>query len=55
MTKEGIVSQSVSEAAARPDLAPWRTLCALASVFLVVTLIHAVETGKFVASWSRLP
>ena len=28
------------------------TLCALASIFLVVTLIHAIETGKFVASWS---
>ena len=27
------------------------TLCALASIFLVVTLIHAIETGKFVASW----
>ena len=27
------------------------TLCALASIFLVVNLIHAIETGKFVASW----
>jgi hypothetical protein len=26
-------------------------LCALASIFLVVTLIHAIETAKFVASW----
>jgi hypothetical protein len=29
-----------------------RTLCAAASVFVVVSLIHAVETVKFVASWS---
>jgi len=27
------------------------TLCTLASIFLVVNLIHAIETGKFVASW----
>lgn len=28
-----------------------RALCALASMFMVVTVIHLVETGKFVASW----
>ncbi|WKA30517.1 hypothetical protein [Bradyrhizobium roseum] len=28
-----------------------RALCALASMFMVVTTIHLVETGKFVASW----
>jgi hypothetical protein len=28
-----------------------RSLCALAAIFMVVTLIHLVETGKFVASW----
>ncbi len=28
-----------------------RALCALASIFIVVTTIHLVETGKFVASW----
>jgi len=27
------------------------TLCAVASIFLLVNLIHAIETGKFVASW----
>jgi hypothetical protein len=27
------------------------TLSTLASIFLVVNLIHAIETGKFVASW----
>ena len=52
MTREGIVLRSAGEAAARPDLVPWRALCALASIFLVVTLIHAIETGKFVASWT---
>jgi len=28
-----------------------RSLCALASIFIVVTMIHLVETKKFVASW----
>lgn len=28
-----------------------RSLCALASIFIVVTVIHVVETSKFVASW----
>lgn len=28
-----------------------RSLCALASILFVVTVIHVVETGKFVASW----
>ena len=27
------------------------SLCAFASIFLIVTVIHLVETGKFVASW----
>jgi hypothetical protein len=27
------------------------SLCALASIFIVVIVIHVVETGKFVASW----
>jgi len=29
-----------------------RIRCALASLFLLVTMIHAIETGKFVASWN---
>jgi hypothetical protein len=29
-----------------------RTLCALASAFVVITLIHAIEIKKFVAIWS---
>lgn len=28
-----------------------RSLCALAALFIVVAVIHLVETGKFVASW----
>ena len=51
MTREGIVPQR--PARLRHALISPRggTLCALASIFLVVTLIHAIETGKFVASW----
>ncbi len=29
--------------------------CALASIFIMVTVIHVVETGKFVTSWAQLP
>jgi hypothetical protein len=29
-----------------------RIRCAVASLFLLVTIIHAIETGKFVASWN---
>ena len=55
MTREGMVLNR--PARLRHALISPRggTLCALASIFLVVTLIHAIETGKFVASWSRLP
>jgi hypothetical protein len=52
MTKEGIVSArwtSLQNAFISPGS---RTLCAAASVFVVVSLIHVVETVKFVASWS---
>ena len=30
-----------------------RRMCALASILLAVTLIHVVETGKFITAWSR--
>ena len=52
MTREGMVLNR--RARLRHALISPRggTLCALASIFLVVTLIHAIETGKFVASWS---
>jgi hypothetical protein len=52
MTKEGIVSArwaSLQNAVISPGD---RTLCAAASVFVVVSLIHVVETVKFIASWS---
>ena len=52
MTKEGIVSArwaSLQNAFISPGR---RTLCAAVSVFVLVSLIHAVETVKFVASWS---
>ena len=29
-----------------------QAVCALAGAFAVVTLIHAVETGKFVSAWT---
>ena len=51
LTREGIVLNRLARL--RPALISPRggTLCALASIFLVVTSIHAIETGKFVASW----
>ena len=52
MTREGMILNR--PARLRHALVSPRggTLCALASIFLVVTLIHTIETGKFVASWS---
>jgi hypothetical protein len=52
MTKEGIVSARWVSLPERLFSPGGRTLCAAASVFVVVSLIHAVETVKFVASWS---
>src|SRR5205807_1018368 len=51
MAKEGIILNRLARL--RHALISPRdgTLCALASIFLVVNLIHAIETGKFVASW----
>jgi hypothetical protein len=50
MTREGIVlNRLVRHALISPR---GGTLCALASIFLVVTLTHTNETRKFVASWS---
>jgi hypothetical protein len=51
MTREGFTLNRLARL--QPALISPRhgTLCAIASVFLVVTLIHAIETGKFVASW----
>jgi hypothetical protein len=52
MTKEGIVLNRLARLRHALISPRGGTLCALASIFLVVTLIHAIETGKFVASWS---
>jgi hypothetical protein len=53
MTKEGIALDrfaSLQYALFSPGN---RTLCALASIFVVVTSIHVVETGKFVTAWAN--
>ena len=52
MTREGIVvglPARLRHALISPRGGTLRTL---ASIFLLVTLIHVIETGKFVASWS---
>ena len=51
MAREGIVLNRLARLRHALISPRDRTLCALASIFLVVTLIHAIETGKFVASW----
>lgn len=51
MTREGLVSgplAKMSHALSSPRMA-----CALGSILIVVTLIHVVETAKFVTAWSR--
>lgn len=51
MIKEGVDLKA--PARWRTGVNSWRggSLCALASILFVVTVIHVVETGKFVASW----
>ena len=51
LTREGIVPNRLARLRHTLILPRGGTLCALASIFLIVTLIHAIETGKFVASW----
>jgi hypothetical protein len=51
MASEGIVLNRLARLRHTLIPPPAGTLCALASIFLVVNLIHAIETGKFVASW----
>ena len=53
MTREGIVLNRPARLRHALISPRGRTLCALASIFLVVTLIDAIETAKFVASWSN--
>lgn len=51
MIKEGVDLKTLARW--RPGVNSWRgsSLCALASILFVFTVIHAVEAGKFVASW----
>jgi hypothetical protein len=51
LTREGIVPNRLARLQHTLISPRGGTLCALASIFLVMTLIHAIETGKFVASW----
>jgi hypothetical protein len=52
MTREGIVANPLAKLRLALIALPRRT-CALASILFAVTLIHVVETGKFVTAWSR--
>ena len=53
MTREGIVLNRLVRLRHALMIAPrGGTFCALASIFLIVTLIHTNETRKFVTSWS---
>jgi hypothetical protein len=51
MTREGIVADPLARLRHKP--APGYWTCALAAILIAVTSIHVVETGKFVAAWSR--
>ena len=51
LTREGIVPNRLARQRHALISPRGGTLCALTSIFLVVTLIYAIETGKFVASW----
>jgi hypothetical protein len=51
LTREGIVPNRLAGLRHTLILPRGGTLCALASIFLVMILIHAIETRKFVASW----
>jgi hypothetical protein len=52
MAREGIILNQAARLRHALVSPPARIRCALASFFLLVTMIHAVETAKFVASWS---
>jgi hypothetical protein len=52
LTGEGVVTNPPARAR-HVFVSPRRGMCALASILFAVTLIHVVETGKFVAAWSR--
>jgi hypothetical protein len=51
MTEEGVAPDPLARLGRILTSLDGGTRCALASIFLVVTAIHAIETRKFVASW----
>ncbi len=53
LTEEGIVPDRWARLQHHFTLPPDWTSCALASIFVVVTSIHAIETGKFVTAWTE--
>lgn len=53
MAREGIVQYPSARLQHIILVSPRRRACALAAIFLAVTAIHIVETGKFVTAWSR--
>jgi hypothetical protein len=53
MTRESVMLNQAARLRHALIAPPGRMRCALASLFLVVTMIHAVETAKFVASWNE--
>lgn len=52
LTREGIVADPLARLR-HILIVPQQRRCVLASILLAVTLIHIVETGKFVTAWSR--
>jgi hypothetical protein len=52
LTREGIVLNRLARLQHALISPRDGTLCALASTFIAVTLIHAIETKKFVAAWT---
>jgi hypothetical protein len=52
ITREGVVAKPLARLQ-HILVSPRRGMCPLASILLAVTLIHVVETGKFVTAWSR--
>ena len=52
MTREGLVADPLAKLQ-RVLISSPGSRCALASILFAVTLIHVVETAKFVTAWSR--
>jgi hypothetical protein len=52
LTREGIVVAPLAKLR-HTLVAPQHGVCMLTSILFAVTLIHIVETGKFVSAWSR--